>query len=96
MAKKPTKKPAINCLNLKQQIADANLCDKRRDLQTKIYNKLTNNISSPKTLPSPTPPVCIEPEPDIIRHDEKCETAKPSNKSLETDPINVDDTYVLV
>jgi hypothetical protein len=79
MSKKPSKKQSPNCINLRTQIANANICDKRREIQTIIYNKLKNQSSSPKSLPSPLPtvsPKCsqnetekiaLEPEPEPVK-----------------------------
>jgi hypothetical protein len=96
MSKKPSKKQSPNCINLRTQIANANICDKRREIQTIIYNKLKNQSSSPKSLPSPLPTVSP-----------KCSQNETEKIALETEsesePVKVQETekkeaeeYVLV
>lgn len=79
MSKKPSKKQSPNCINLRSQIANANICDKRREIQTIIYNKLKNQSSSPKSLPSPLPtksPKCLQNETENIALEPESEPVK--------------------
>ena len=47
-------KKSINCMNIRNQIANANICDKRREIQGKINDTIQSKLT------------CIfKPEPDI-------------------------------
>jgi hypothetical protein len=94
MSKKPSKKQSPNCINLRNQIANANICDKRREIQTIIYNKLKNQSSSPKSLPSPLPTV----SPKCSKNETEKIALEPESKPVKVQETEKKDAeeYVLV